>query len=44
MISFTLKLLILMSFIHGAGGLVNFVLTSGVYLSITERINLFRVF
>ena len=32
-----------MSFIQGAGGLMNFVLTSGACLSITERINLFRM-
>ena len=32
----------LMPFIQGAGGLVNFVLTSGACLSITERINLLR--
>ena len=32
-----------MSFIQGAGGLVNFVLTSGACFSITEGINLFRV-
>ena len=32
-----------MSFIQGAGGLVNFVLTSGWCLSVAEKINLFRV-
>ena len=37
------NLLILMSFIQGTGGLVNFILTSGACLSITEGFNLFRV-
>ena len=40
MISVALQLI---DFIQGAGGLVNFVLTNGACLSITERINLFRV-